>query len=83
MMAVERGDHNRAPASHQGRAGTGKDAARDGGRESAGRPLFEWNIKSTMNAQHGLYEYDAVSRLRDSQLGRRARARDQHYICAG
>jgi MoxR-like ATPase len=33
------------------------------------RPLFEWHIKSTSNAQHGLYEYDAVSRLRDSQLG--------------
>jgi MoxR-like ATPase len=33
------------------------------------RPLYEWHIKSTTKAQHGLYEYDAVSRLRDSQLG--------------
>jgi len=33
------------------------------------RPLYEWHVKSTTKAQHGLYEYDAVSRLRDSQLG--------------
>src|SRR3546814_11499906 len=33
------------------------------------RPLLQWHIKSTTKAQHGLYEYDAVSRLRDSQLG--------------
>ena len=33
------------------------------------KPLYRWHIKSTTKAQHGLYEYDAVSRLRDSQLG--------------
>ena len=37
--------------------------------ESLGLPLYEWNIKSTTKAQQGLYEYDAVTRLRDSQLG--------------
>jgi MoxR-like ATPase len=37
--------------------------------KAIGRPLFEWHIKSTTKAMHGLYEYDAVSRLRDSQLG--------------
>ncbi|MDH3417596.1 MAG: MoxR family ATPase, partial [Gammaproteobacteria bacterium] len=37
--------------------------------ESLGKPLFEWHIKSTTKAQQGLYEYDAVARLRDSQLG--------------
>ncbi len=36
---------------------------------SLGKPLFQWHIKSTTKAQQGLYEYDAVSRLRDSQLG--------------
>jgi len=36
---------------------------------SLGKPLFEWHIKSTTKAQQGLYEYDAVARLRDSQLG--------------
>ncbi|MGH1352749.1 MAG: AAA family ATPase, partial [Methyloligellaceae bacterium] len=34
-----------------------------------GKPLFQWHVKSTTKAQQGLYEYDAVSRLRDSQLG--------------
>ena len=37
--------------------------------ESLSLPIIEWNIKSTTKAQQGLYEYDAVSRLRDSQLG--------------
>jgi MoxR-like ATPase len=37
--------------------------------KALGRPLYEWHVKSTTKAQNGLYEYDAVSRLRDSQLG--------------
>jgi len=46
-------------------------------------PLLQWHIKSTTKAQQGLYEYDAVSRLRDSQLGDE-RVRDiQHYIVRG
>jgi MoxR-like ATPase len=50
---------------------------------SLGLPLLEWHIKSTTKAQQGLYEYDAVSRLRDSQLGD-ARVHDIHnYIVRG
>jgi MoxR-like ATPase len=48
-----------------------------------GMPLLQWHIKSTTKAQQGLYEYDAVSRLRDSQLGDE-RVRDIHnYIVKG
>ena len=43
--------------------------------QALGHPLIEWHIKSTTKAQQGLYEYDAVSRLRDGQLGDPARAR--------
>ena len=51
--------------------------------QALGRPLFEWHIKSTTKAQHGLYEYDAVSRLRDSQLGD-AKVHDiRNYIVKG
>ena len=50
---------------------------------SLGKPFFEWHIKSTTKAQQGLYEYDAVSRLRDSQLGD-PKVRDiNHYIVKG
>jgi len=46
-------------------------------------PLYRWHIKSTTKAQHGLYEYDAVSRLRDSQLGE-AKVHDiRNYILKG
>ena len=49
-----------------------------------GMPLLQWHIKTTTKAQQGLYEYDAVSRLRDSQLGRRAACKDIHnYIVKG
>ena len=48
-----------------------------------GMPLLQWHIKSTTKAQQGLYEYDAVSRLRDSQLGD-ARVQDiANYIVKG
>jgi MoxR-like ATPase len=48
-----------------------------------GMPLFEWHIKSTTKAQQGLYEYDAVSRLRDSQLGDAKVADIGNYIVKG
>jgi len=48
-----------------------------------GRPLFEWHVKSTTKALQGLYEYDAVSRLRDSQLGDANVADIAHYIKRG
>ena len=57
------------PLLVKGEPGTGKtELAREVAR-SLGMPLLEWHIKSTTRAQQGLYEYDAVSRLRDSQLG--------------
>ena len=46
-------------------------------------PLFQWHIKSTTKAQQGLYEYDAVSRLRDSQLGDPRVEDIAHYIVHG
>jgi len=48
-----------------------------------GMPLLQWHIKSTTKAQHGLYEYDAVSRLRDSQLGDERVANIANYIIKG
>jgi len=51
------------------RAGTGKTMFAEEVASSLDMPLIEWNIKSTTKAKQGLYEYDAVTRLRDSQLG--------------
>jgi MoxR-like ATPase len=48
-----------------------------------GRPIFEWHVKSTSKAQQGLYEYDAVSRLRDSQLGDERVKDIRNYIVRG
>ena len=72
----ERRDHARAAAADQGRARHRQDACSPiEVARALGAPLFEWHIKSTTKAQHGLYEYDAVSRLRDSQLGDAQRPR--------
>src|SRR6202044_3426065 len=49
--------------------GTGKTVLAHEVAAALGHPLIEWHIKSTTKAQQGLYEYDAVSRLRDGQLG--------------
>jgi MoxR-like ATPase len=57
------------PLLIKGEPGTGKTQLAAEIAESLGKPLLEWHIKSTTKAQQGLYEYDAVSRLRDSQLG--------------
>ncbi|MTI11255.1 AAA family ATPase [Curvivirga aplysinae] len=57
------------PLLVKGEPGTGKTVLAQEVAKSLGRPLIEWGIKSTTRAQQGLYEYDAVSRLRDSQLG--------------
>jgi MoxR-like ATPase len=57
------------PLLIKGEPGTGKTQLAEEIARSLGAPLFEWHIKSTSKAQQGLYEYDAVSRLRDSQLG--------------
>jgi MoxR-like ATPase len=57
------------PLLVKGEPGTGKTVLAHEMANSLGVPLLEWHIKSTTKAQQGLYEYDAVSRLRDSQLG--------------
>ena len=57
------------PLLVKGEPGTGKTELARQVAEALGLPMLEWNIKSTTRAQQGLYEYDAVSRLRDSQLG--------------
>jgi MoxR-like ATPase len=57
------------PILIKGEPGTGKTQLALEIADSLGKPLYEWHIKSTTKAQQGLYEYDAVTRLRDSQLG--------------
>ena len=57
------------PILIKGEPGTGKTQLAVEVADSLGKPLYEWHIKSTTKAQQGLYEYDAVARLRDSQLG--------------
>ena len=57
------------PLLIKGEPGTGKTLLAEEVAKALGKPLIQWHIKSTTKAQQGLYEYDAVSRLRDSQLG--------------
>src|ERR1700728_2615004 len=57
------------PLLIKGEPGTGKTVLAEEVAKAIGTPLLTWHIKSTTKAQQGLYEYDAVSRLRDSQLG--------------
>ncbi|WPB84968.1 AAA family ATPase [Sediminicoccus rosea] len=71
------------PLLVKGEPGTGKTVLAQEIARSMGYPLIEWHIKSTTKAQQGLYEYDAVSRLRDGQLGDE-RVRDvSNYIIRG
>ncbi|MCT8160746.1 AAA family ATPase [Pseudoruegeria sp. SHC-113] len=71
------------PLLVKGEPGTGKTELARQVSEALGLPMLEWHIKSTTKAQQGLYEYDAVSRLRDSQLGD-ARVQDvANYIKKG
>ncbi len=71
------------PLLIKGEPGTGKTRLAEEVARSLGRPLHEWHVKSTTRAQQGLYEYDAVSRLRDSQLGDARVADVSHYIVKG
>src|SRR3954466_14420071 len=57
------------PLLVKGEPGTGKTVLAEEIAGAVGAPLLTWHVKSTTKAQQGLYEYDAVSRLRDSQLG--------------
>lgn len=68
-MAVNAAVTLERPLLIKGEPGTGKTRLAEEVAHSLGMPLHEWAIKSTTKAQQGLYEYDAVSRLRDSQLG--------------
>ncbi|MDD3764113.1 MAG: MoxR family ATPase [Nevskiales bacterium] len=69
MMAVNAAVTLQRPLLVKGEPGTGKTQLAREIASALRRPFFDWAIKSTTKAQHGLYEYDAVSRLRDSQLG--------------
>ncbi len=68
-MAVDATVLLQRPLLVKGEPGTGKTMLAEEVASSLGKPLIQWHIKSTTKAQQGLYEYDAVSRLRDSQLG--------------
>ena len=71
------------PLLVKGEPGTGKTLLAEEVARSLGRPLMQWHVKSTTKAQQGLYEYDAVSRLRDSQLGDEHVGDIGHYIKRG
>ncbi len=71
------------PLLVKGEPGTGKSVLAEEIARSLGAPLLTWHIKSTTKAQQGLYEYDAVSRLRDSQLGDPRVSDIRHYIRRG
>ena len=71
------------PLLVKGEPGTGKTLLAEEVARALGRPLFQWHVKSTTKAQQGLYEYDAVSRLRDSQLGDERVKEIRNYIVKG
>jgi len=68
MLAVNAAITLQRPLLVKGEPGTGKTMLAEEVAQALGMPLLQWHIKSTTKAQQGLYEYDAVSRLRDSQL---------------
>ncbi|CAA7620181.1 conserved hypothetical protein; putative ATPase [Candidatus Terasakiella magnetica] len=83
LVAVNAALRLERPLLIKGEPGTGKTVLAAEVARSLGRPLIQWHIKSTTKAQQGLYEYDAVARLRDSQLGD-ARVHDiGNYIVKG
>src|SRR5881409_4158063 len=71
------------PLLIKGEPGTGKTVLAEEVAKAIGAPLMTWHIKSTTKAQQGLYEYDAVSRLRDSQLGEKGVTNIANYILRG
>ncbi len=83
MLAVNAAIRLQRPLLIKGEPGTGKTMLAEEVAAALGLPLLQWHVKSTTKAQQGLYEYDAVSRLRDSQLGD-DRVRDiGNYIVKG
>ena len=69
MLAVNASITLQRPLLIKGEPGTGKTLLAEEVARALNKPIYEWHVKSTTKAQQGLYEYDAVSRLRDSQLG--------------
>ena len=83
MLAVNATITLKRPLLVKGEPGTGKTMLAEEVASALNMPLLQWHIKSTTKAQQGLYEYDAVSRLRDSQLGDE-KVKDIHnYIIKG
>jgi MoxR-like ATPase len=83
MLSVNAAITLQRPLLVKGEPGTGKTMLAEEVAQALGLPLLQWHIKSTTKAQQGLYEYDAVSRLRDSQLGDE-KVKDIHnYIVKG
>jgi len=83
MMAVNAAITLQRPLLVKGEPGTGKTMLAEEVARALGRPLIQWHIKSTTKAAQGLYEYDAVARLRDSQLGDAAVHDIRNYIVKG
>ena len=82
-LAVNAAIRLQRPLLIKGEPGTGKTMLAEEVAGALSMPLLQWHIKSTTKAQQGLYEYDAVSRLRDSQLGDERVKDIQHYIVHG
>ncbi|QXW28399.1 MoxR family ATPase [Aeromonas sanarellii] len=82
-MAVNAAIVLEKPLLIKGEPGTGKTVLAEAVADSLGAELISWHIKSTTKAQQGLYEYDAVARLRDSQLGDPRVEEISHYIRRG
>jgi len=83
QIAVNAAVHLEKPLLVKGEPGTGKTLLAEEIAKALQKPLFTWHIKSTTTAQQGLYQYDAVSRLRDSQLGEERVGELAHYIKKG
>ena len=83
MIAVNAAITLQRPLLVKGEPGTGKTVLAHEVAKALERPLIEWHIKSTTKAAQGLYEYDAVSRLRDSQLGDEKVKDISNYIVRG
>ena len=83
MLAVNAAIQLQRPLLVKGEPGTGKTMLAEEVAAALNMPLLQWHIKSTTKAQQGLYEYDAVSRLRDSQLGDDRTQDIRNYIIKG
>ena len=83
MLAVNAAITLQRPLLVKGEPGTGKTQLAMEVASALGAPMVEWHIKSTTKAQQGLYEYDAVARLRDAQLGDPGAADIARYIRPG